>query len=436
MIFAGAGRLLLYGSGTQVDHLYVRSPGNANTATFALVNSGVANDLIAVATAASKASACFARSATIASSLCWARGAGSTALAAEEFQAGSVESLRNVTAIAPGAGSVGVVVRASDGGGADMTVANSIVRGGSGGYDLRVESTAGSAAAIHTSHSNYSSHAAFGPGATDPTPDATDQSAKPSFVDAAHGDFHQRCGSITIDNGVANPFNGARDFDGQPRTVGGAPDIGVDELAAGPTAVTGRGLRRPGGAVALRGTLNARGCASLYQFDFGRTKAYTRHTPLKVLPVGSAPVPVTAPVGGLVKNAIYHFRLSASSDTGSAFGADRLFSTYSGARASSKPVTAGAERVRIVVACPKGIGSCAGAIVLKAKSKGKTVTVGRGKFNSPAGGRPNVPVKLSEKGRALLDQGSVQARAIVTSHDSVGTVARTSRRVTLKSASG
>ena len=60
------------------------------------------------------------------------------------------------------------------------------------------------------------------------TPGVHDISADPLLVDPANGDYHLSNGSPCIDAG--DPVNyPATDFEGDPRPIGPAPDIGVDE---------------------------------------------------------------------------------------------------------------------------------------------------------------------------------------------------------------
>jgi len=61
------------------------------------------------------------------------------------------------------------------------------------------------------------------------TPGVHDISADPLLVDPTHGDFHLAPGSPCIDAG--DPFlYPSTDFEGDPRPMGRAPDIGADEF--------------------------------------------------------------------------------------------------------------------------------------------------------------------------------------------------------------
>ncbi|MCK5552748.1 MAG: hypothetical protein KAJ09_06350, partial [Deltaproteobacteria bacterium] len=55
----------------------------------------------------------------------------------------------------------------------------------------------------------------------------------PLLVDPATGDFHHQASSPCIDAGEsAAPSLPATDCDGEPRTIGSAPDMGADEVPA------------------------------------------------------------------------------------------------------------------------------------------------------------------------------------------------------------
>jgi len=63
-------------------------------------------------------------------------------------------------------------------------------------------------------------------------------------------------------------------------------------------------------------------------FEYGTTEAYGSSVPCSSLPgSGTSPVPVSAPVSGLVANTPYHFRISATNAAGTTRGSDREFTT-------------------------------------------------------------------------------------------------------------
>lgn len=124
--------------------------------------------------------------------------------------------LRNVTAVASGAGAVGVDSRVVQ---SDVTMLNVIARGGLGGNDVQ-----GQDPKLSVGHSNVRPE--WASGFTDL---GGNQSGDPLFVNAEDGDFRTWEDSPTIDAGVDDLLNGTRDPDGLPRGHGEGPNIGAYE---------------------------------------------------------------------------------------------------------------------------------------------------------------------------------------------------------------
>ncbi len=149
---------------------------------------------------------------------------------------------RNVTAIATGPGSVGVLTDTEIIAGAQshsLDLKNTIAGGDE--YDLRADSneTYGVAAKVTVSNSD------FGTVHTEPAASIVDSGgnlkAPALFLDAAGGDYREAIGSPTVDAGVADPLIGDLDLTGSPRTLGTRPDIGAFELIPAPShSVIGR----------------------------------------------------------------------------------------------------------------------------------------------------------------------------------------------------
>ena len=143
--------------------------------------------------------------------------AGMAAVGIDDGPAGMERvDLRNVTAVARGAGAVGVDSRVVQ---SDVTLVNVIARGGAGGNDVQGQDPKLSAA-----HSNFRpdhSHGVSDLGGN--------QSEDPLFVDPEEHDFHTFEDSPTQDAGVDDSLNGATDPDGLPRSHGAAPNIGAYE---------------------------------------------------------------------------------------------------------------------------------------------------------------------------------------------------------------
>lgn len=145
--------------------------------------------------------------------------------------------LTNVTAASPELGFSQYGIYAQAGGNSatiDLIGTNVIALGGS--IDARaVLNNMATTSSIELDHSNFDSSDAIGGGLiTAPGTGAPrlNQTAAPQFADLAGRDLHQAPGSPTIDAGDPNAFLLSDfDIDGDPRTVGSAPDIGSDEYA-------------------------------------------------------------------------------------------------------------------------------------------------------------------------------------------------------------
>jgi hypothetical protein len=242
LLSAGGFGALVFQTPASLSHLYIEATQDDATGVLASTfGTPVLSDLVVVVSGQStRAISIEDGNALIRDSVGRAPGANGIALSAGG--AGTVD-VRNVTASATGANSVGLMVAGCDatldpcvGGARTLTARNVVARGTL--YDLSATTNSPTyPGTINVSHSNYR------PGAVNVSAGAAvnnqgnNQSAEPLFSNAAAGDFHQLPGSPTIDAGRGDDKIGPTDFDGQPRTLGTAPDIGADEfvpLAAPP----------------------------------------------------------------------------------------------------------------------------------------------------------------------------------------------------------
>jgi hypothetical protein len=76
----------------------------------------------------------------------------------------------------------------------------------------------------------------------------------------------------------------------------------------------------------LNGSVNPRGSATTYHFDYGTTTAYGSQTPAKSAGSGTKAVPVNASVS-LSPGTKYHFRVTADNLIGTRSGTDHTFTT-------------------------------------------------------------------------------------------------------------
>jgi hypothetical protein len=164
-----------------------------------------------------------------------AEGESSVAISAfGAFASSSAGAIRNVTAIATGPKTVALQARGSliPFGTYTSNVRNSILSGDL--YDIQSVVGGPGASSITVANSNFDV-ARQEPG-TLLAEGSGNQSAPPQFVNAATGDFREAPGSPTIDAGADEKL-GPSDFDGNPRFLGSAPDIGAFEFVPPPVAV-------------------------------------------------------------------------------------------------------------------------------------------------------------------------------------------------------
>jgi hypothetical protein len=213
------------------------TPGTIGIGLF-MISGGTAERVIVTATGTGVTPCGPYATAVIRDSICWAKTNGEAAV--ESSSSGDLThtpTLRNVSAVGSGGSSAaGIDVNTISGSDTTLNARNVIAVGGAPptGADVTAAASAqaSTSATVDLDYSNYDSE--LEPGTTDSVTDPgtlNNQVAPPSFVGAASGDFHQAAGSPTIDAGTgAATLLGALDIDGDPRTVGAAPDIGADEF--------------------------------------------------------------------------------------------------------------------------------------------------------------------------------------------------------------
>jgi RHS repeat-associated protein len=96
-----------------------------------------------------------------------------------------------------------------------------------------------------------------------------------------------------------------------------------------PTATTESATGIKANEATIRGTVNPNGLATTYQFEYGPTTSYGTADPGSPISLGSgsSPVSVTRQEAGLKEASTYHFRVKATSEAGTVYGADKTFTT-------------------------------------------------------------------------------------------------------------
>jgi CSLREA domain-containing protein len=104
------------------------------------------------------------------------------------------------------------------------------------------------------------------------------------------------------------------------RPSGAGCDAGAYEVAPPAVAITTAGAT-------TSGSVNPSARATTYHFEYGATSAYGSSTAEGSLPAGVGPVAVSAALDGLAPGTIYHVRLVATNDDGTAASGDVSFTT-------------------------------------------------------------------------------------------------------------
>jgi hypothetical protein len=94
-----------------------------------------------------------------------------------------------------------------------------------------------------------------------------------------------------------------------------------------PVATTGAAANIQPSTVVLNGTVNPKGAATQYFFQYGTTSLYGLVTPATAAGGGNKGVKVAVAVGGLAPATTYHYRLVAQNSKGIARGRHRTFKT-------------------------------------------------------------------------------------------------------------
>ena len=117
---------------------------------------------------------------------------------------------------------------------------------------------------------------------------------------------------------VATSSSGTTDGDDGTFTAAAAP---------APTVVTGAPSAVATKSATLTGTVTANGAPTTFSFQYGTTTSYGSQTPTRNAGGGSNPVNVTATPSGLTPGTLYHYRLTATSSSGTTSGSDQTFTT-------------------------------------------------------------------------------------------------------------
>jgi hypothetical protein len=106
-----------------------------------------------------------------------------------------------------------------------------------------------------------------------------------------------------------------------------------------PVALTGDATGVSMSSATLNGSVDPNGRSTTWYFEYGTSTSYGSKTSTQSAGSGTSPTNVSASVSGLTRGKQYHYRLVATSDAGTARGADRTFSTTGAPSAATSPAT-------------------------------------------------------------------------------------------------
>ena len=238
-------------------------------------------------------------------------------------------TLTGSTVIAEAPTSVGLSVTTSYYHLAEVTVRNSIIRGGAADVEIRDTDAGGPyRASLDIDYSAVRTDRITRSGTnTTVIHGASNTDAEPPLVATAGAvDTRQRAGSPTINAGSAAAASG-QDLDGDPRTVGGVPDIGADEFVPPPSISGERATSIGTNNATIDASINPNARATVAYVEYGPTIAYGARTPETSFAAAEAVETLHVVLAGLGAGTSYHARIVARSDRGERVGTDIAFTT-------------------------------------------------------------------------------------------------------------
>jgi hypothetical protein len=243
-----------------LSNVTIRVSGNVGLRTFdqAKVNH------VAVIDSASPGAACVLFSSVV-DSLCEATGSDSYGVVVGLGSAGPDITalgltLRGDTLIAPGPMSWALGVTAGAYTTVNVTAVNSIIHGTTDSAAATNGSFATATIALEHSDSIVNTTSGTAGSAT-VLRDSSDPHVAPIFVNAAAGDFRELPTSPTVNRGEADPTHDT-DLLGNPRTAGGAPDMGAYEVLTKPAVTALRVTSKTAHIAHLTAKANSEGLAT------------------------------------------------------------------------------------------------------------------------------------------------------------------------------
>ncbi len=125
---------------------------------------------------------------------------------------------------------------------------------------------------------------------------------------------------------VGRGSNGSASYDSTAVFANIVP-LSVLNAGTAPTVTTAAATGVTATAATLKGSVNPQSAPTSYHFEYGTSTAYGQTTAEHPLAAGTTPVNVSADLTGLIPSTTYHFRLVATSASGTTAGSDLTFTT-------------------------------------------------------------------------------------------------------------
>jgi hypothetical protein len=290
----------------------------SGTTTGMQLDGGTA-DHLAVFASAGALGACGLYGARLTDSVCAQTGDNAPAIGIVAGGDGTYRNVvRNVTAVASGAGGYGLAAAATDA--QVATAASNTIFDGTGG-DIRLGVTGDGSMYVKATYSAYRPEATSVAGGK-LIDGRGNISATPEFVNAATGNFQELPTSPTVDAGGKAPVADV-DLANLPRTIGNATDIGAYELAVPPRIHDFRILKVTRHSATITMRVDGAGLAA--------TESIVTTSRQQQVATADAPVvtaqPTTMRLRHLARHRHYAVRVVATSSGGTAISVARAFTT-------------------------------------------------------------------------------------------------------------
>jgi hypothetical protein len=176
-----------------------------------------------------------------------------------------------------------------------------------------------------------------------------------------------------------------------------------------PTATTGGASQLSNTSVRVNGSLNPKGQATTYFFQYGTTTGYGLQTRPVDAGAGTSNEAVHAVLSGLTARTTYHYRLVAEDAGGPSYGADHTIAVgptqshvaFMGHMGFVSP----GGIIGVEAGCFGGATACQGHVTMTAIHGGKTL--GQRNFYIPAGTGGFQNIGINAAGKELLKQNGV-----------------------------